>query len=200
MNQVKKYEKRFYIYQRMLNLRPTDSILDLGCGQGILITRFKNLCKHVTGVDISEEAIKIASRLNPECEFLIKDIEDLNFAKKSFDIVYCFETLQYIQNQQLALRKMFEFARRAVVISVPNYDSLWAQLIKAKQALIGIGCYPNSPTTRWFKKNQISNFPKIKYELHSFATKMEREFSGTIRFHLNRLLTNNLYIVARYDL
>ena len=197
---VKKYEKRLNVYQRMLNIGSTDSLLDLGCGSGILIKKFKRNCLKVTGVDISEKALKIASRINPDCDFLKKDILELDLPRKSFDVVSCFEVLQYIQDQQLVFKKMFQIARRSVVISVPNYDSIRAQITKVNQALFGVGNYPDSPTSKWFKQSQLNNIRNFKCELHSFVTKMGKGFLGTIKFHFTKILSHNLYIVARFDL
>ena len=184
----------------MLNLKPTDSVLDLGCGEGFLINKFKSYCTKITGVDISDKALKTASKINPNCEFFKEDIIELDLPKKPFDVVYCFEVLQYIQQKQLVFNKMFQLARRSVVFSVPNYDSFWAYITKARQALFGVQDYPDSTTKQWFKKSQLFVFPNYICEFHSFASRSQKGIRGSLKYFLKRLLKYNLFIVVRIDI
>jgi ubiquinone/menaquinone biosynthesis C-methylase UbiE len=45
-----------------LNIKPSDNILDLGCGAGTFTTEIKKLTSHVTGLDYNEYAIKICEK------------------------------------------------------------------------------------------------------------------------------------------
>lgn len=184
----------------MLDLKPTDSVLDLGCGDGLLISQFKNYCTKITGVDNSEESLKLAFKINPDAEFINEDIAKLDLPKKSYDVVYCFEVLQYIQQQQLVLKKMMQLARRSVVFSVPDFDSFWGQITKLRQILFGVKEYPDSSVKQWFRKNQLKRWSNTQYMTHSLASRLQNGFQGYLKYSLRRLLRYKLFIITRIDL
>jgi SAM-dependent methyltransferase len=184
----------------MLNLKPTDSVLDLGCGEGLLAYKFKHYCAKLTGLDLSKDALKIASQINPECEFLYGDICKTNLPKKSFDIVYCFEVLQYIKHKSPVFNEMINLARRSVIFSVPNYDCLWAQLTKARQALFGVQDYPDSPPSQWFRLDRSFTLLNVKCKYHSLASRVQTGLPGLLKYYLRILLRFRLFIIVRIDL
>jgi 2-polyprenyl-3-methyl-5-hydroxy-6-metoxy-1,4-benzoquinol methylase len=184
----------------MLNLRPTDLVLDLGCGEGLLVYKFRPHCAKISGIDISEKAVKIASRINPDSDFYRKDIVKTDFPPKSFDVVYCFEVLQYIKHKEPVFKEMFRLARRSVVFSAPNFNSFWAQIVKARQTFFGVRGYPDSPTKQWIITSQIVTTLNVNYKLHSLASRVQRGFPGLIKYYLRRLLRNQLFIIMKIDL
>jgi ubiquinone/menaquinone biosynthesis C-methylase UbiE len=68
-------------------------ILDFGCGSGIHTTEMARFAGHVTGIDISPEAIRLAQEhaqsegLAAKTTFVVKDAENLDFPPGSFDVV-----------------------------------------------------------------------------------------------------------------
>lgn len=198
--EVTSLEPRSSIYLNMLNLKSTDSVLDLGCGEGLLAYKFKPYCAKLTGVDLSKDALKIASQINPECEFLYRDISNTNLPRKSFDIVYCFEALQYIKHKTPVFNEMVKLARRSVIFSVPNYDCLWAQLAKARQALFGVHEYPDSPVSQWFRLDRPFTLLNIRCKHHSLASRVQTGLPGLLKYYLRILLRFRLFIIVRIDL
>lgn len=74
------------------------SILDVSCGGG------KNsyyLKKHfdLTGIDLSEEMLKHAKKLNPECQFIKADMRSFNLDKK-FDSIFINDGIFYLHDEQ----------------------------------------------------------------------------------------------------
>jgi 2-polyprenyl-3-methyl-5-hydroxy-6-metoxy-1,4-benzoquinol methylase len=87
-------------------------VLDVACGAG---TGSKYLvskgAKKVTGVDISEDAIREAKIWNAgekRAEFVHADAHSLPFPSCSFDVVVSFETIEHLKEPQ---RFLFECAR-----------------------------------------------------------------------------------------
>jgi 2-polyprenyl-6-hydroxyphenyl methylase/3-demethylubiquinone-9 3-methyltransferase len=73
-------------------LRPTDAVLELGCGYGRVATRLAHVGRRVVGIDVSEESIAMAKRVvdqDASCEFLCMDALALRFADGEFDAVVC---------------------------------------------------------------------------------------------------------------
>ena len=69
-----------------LDLQPTDKVLDLCCGQGVMADYMKK-ASIVVGIDISREAINQAQRLskNKKAVFVVGNARSLPFADNSFD-------------------------------------------------------------------------------------------------------------------
>jgi SAM-dependent methyltransferase len=51
------FQRRLEIAELSRHLRPNDLVLDIGCGNGWATAQLAALCRHVTGVDYSEEMI-----------------------------------------------------------------------------------------------------------------------------------------------
>jgi len=56
------------------------SLLDISCGGGKNIFTLKKQFR-VTGLDLSSEMLRLASELNPECEFLEGDMRDFSLGR-----------------------------------------------------------------------------------------------------------------------
>jgi 2-polyprenyl-3-methyl-5-hydroxy-6-metoxy-1,4-benzoquinol methylase len=75
-------------------LKPGGSILDIGCGEGILFGRLASRCRYV-GIDISEEAIARASaRAGGNAEFIAADAA-VYTPRDFFDVIIFNEVLYY---------------------------------------------------------------------------------------------------------
>ena len=91
------YLKDFFAY-----LPKNPRVLDLCCGAGYESMRMKKLGALVTGLDFSEESIRIAKERNPEIEFVIDDmLNDYSYLGK-FDGCALVAGLVHIPNEKLA--------------------------------------------------------------------------------------------------
>ena len=86
-----------------------NSILDIGCGKGVLTHVLKKHNNRILGIDISETAIENARARYPDIDFDVADIttsygltDCLNKAKEHcdefVDLVFTSETLSYLEN------------------------------------------------------------------------------------------------------
>jgi ubiquinone/menaquinone biosynthesis C-methylase UbiE len=82
-------------------LTPGASILDLGCGSGVPIDKFL-LGKgfKVTGIDISEEMIKLARNNFPGAKYLVQDMSEVDFPPNSFNAVVSFYAIFHIPREK----------------------------------------------------------------------------------------------------
>jgi SAM-dependent methyltransferase len=84
--------------------------VDIGCGQGELITRVANRFPHsaVLGVDISEKAIRLARDMNHRAEFMASDIRDPEGLHKTHPgwatHAACSEVLEHVDDEKAFLR------------------------------------------------------------------------------------------------
>src|SRR3989338_4917659 len=70
------------------------TVLDVGCGPGIYCDALNKKGFVVTGVDYSEEMIKLAKQRYPHINFIEGSGYNLPFENKSFDLVISIGTLQ----------------------------------------------------------------------------------------------------------
>ena len=72
------------------------TLLDVGCGCGRNAEMFRRLGMDVTGIDLDDASLALARQNYPEVDFQTGDIENLSFASESFDAVFSFSVLQYV--------------------------------------------------------------------------------------------------------
>lgn len=106
---------------------PFQYLLDAGCGTGEMIHLFCNDCpdKKYTGIDLSENMIKVAKRKGiANANFVVGDCENLPFEAESFDVVTCSmsfhhypEPLRFFQSLNKVLKPDGRFILRDMASS-----------------------------------------------------------------------------------
>lgn len=72
----------------MFNIKKSDMVLDLGCGDGLNISLLHKMgIKKVVGVDISEKLLKMARANNPKAKLYLGSVQKIPFKANTFDIV-----------------------------------------------------------------------------------------------------------------
>jgi trans-aconitate methyltransferase len=96
----------------LLELRGTEQILDVGCGNGKITTEIASRIRHgtVVGVDASAQMIDFAithcnAAFHPNLRFAVADVRHLPF-KDKFELVVSFNALHWIPEQELALESI----------------------------------------------------------------------------------------------
>ncbi len=108
-------------------LKPTDKVLDFGCGPGSFLAATAPLCATVTGVDISrnfvnttQETIKALSIPNALAVHIQPDV--LPFADESFDVVLMMDVVHHLENVSVSLTEVLRVLKPGarVLIFEPN--------------------------------------------------------------------------------
>jgi 2-polyprenyl-3-methyl-5-hydroxy-6-metoxy-1,4-benzoquinol methylase len=100
--------------------RASDSILDVGCGEGVFTERLASIAREVIGIDPSAIAIERASRRVPGAAFLCTTVEDFD-PRRRFDIVAAVEMLYYVESVEATLEKLRKLGR-TVILAYTNRD------------------------------------------------------------------------------
>jgi 2-polyprenyl-3-methyl-5-hydroxy-6-metoxy-1,4-benzoquinol methylase len=102
------------------------SILDVGCGEGIVTVRLAEVSRApTTGVDLGDALRAEWQRRESErVSFLACSAYDLPFADDSFDCVCALEVLEHLERPSDGLAELARVARRTLLLSVPR-EPLW---------------------------------------------------------------------------
>ncbi len=130
------------------------SVLDVGCGEGVLTARWAERLgsARVVGIDLEDPKLRRewALRRRANLEFRAMAAENLPFAAGEFDLVAAIEVLEHVPDPEHTLSEMARVAERRLLVSVPR-EPLWRALN------IGRGAYVrqfgNSPghVNHWSK-------------------------------------------------
>lgn len=93
-----------YLRKYINQIKPTDLVLDLGCGVGRFTFRLAKRCKKVWGIDASPTAIEICKikcqyMATSNAIFRVMDVRNLEFEDETFDWVFSVTVLQHITNE-----------------------------------------------------------------------------------------------------
>jgi SAM-dependent methyltransferase len=74
-------------------LKPTDAVLELGCGHGRVIQRLATKTRTVVGIDTSRDSLKLARKIIDckNCHLLEMNAVALGFHDQQFDDVVCIQ-------------------------------------------------------------------------------------------------------------
>ncbi|HXN38581.1 MAG TPA: class I SAM-dependent methyltransferase [Solirubrobacteraceae bacterium] len=121
----------------LFDLAAPSSLLDVGCGEGVLVHRWAQRLgeARVVGIDLEEESIQSgwAQRQAPNLEYRVLEAADLPFADDEFDLACAIEVLEHLPDPQRTLAEMARCARRNLLVSVPR-EPLWRMLNVARGA------------------------------------------------------------------
>jgi len=105
-------------------LSSTASILDVGCGNGVISRHLGRFGFNVTGIDVSDKAIKKAQSLNnfSNVKFVKKSAEELISEGTKYDAIICSEVLEHLSNPDALLHVLNKSLSRngKLIITVPN--------------------------------------------------------------------------------
>lgn len=128
---------------KLLKLDKNSSLLDLGCGQGILSRSTPPLAKYL-GIDSSKSLIESAKKatINPNYDFMVKDAtRPIDSAKPIFSHAIIVLALQNMENPEGAIHNAAAYlesqGKLAIVLNHPSFriprQSGWGIEDKSKQ-------------------------------------------------------------------
>jgi SAM-dependent methyltransferase len=112
------------LFLELLGARPGTRLLDVSCGPGFLVAAARARGVEAFGVDLSNEAVRLARRVCPDCGLVVGVGESLPFAVGSFDYVTCLGSLEHFLDVSRGLQEMLRAAKPGAqfCIMVPNRD------------------------------------------------------------------------------
>jgi 2-polyprenyl-3-methyl-5-hydroxy-6-metoxy-1,4-benzoquinol methylase len=115
------------------------SILDVGCGEGVLTEEWaKRLGDgRVVGIDLDDPKLRAEweRRSRPNLEFRAEEATSLSFGDEAFDLACAIEVLEHVPEPEATLSEMARVASRHLLVSVPR-EPLWRVLNMARGAYL----------------------------------------------------------------
>ncbi len=116
--------EHYHRYAVVLDLVKNKLVLDVACGEGYGSSLMSTFAMSVTGVDISDEAVRYAAAKykNKNLKFQQGSAIALDFSDASFDIVISFETIEHLAEQEQMIAELRRVLKPdgILVISSPN--------------------------------------------------------------------------------
>jgi len=121
---------------KKLSPKPEDLILEVGCSSGFLIKELKENFPQtiVLGADVVKDALHRLAHKSPGTPLFLFDLTQCPLPEASMDIVVALNVLEHIEDDVLALKKIYHLLKPGgkLIIEVPAspwlYDSFDAAL------------------------------------------------------------------------
>jgi 2-polyprenyl-3-methyl-5-hydroxy-6-metoxy-1,4-benzoquinol methylase len=162
-------------------------ILDVGCGPGWYTDKFADF-GDVTGVDISEDAIKMAKSRFPHIKFLAGNFYELSLPANSFDVVITQEVIDHVDDAAV-------FIERVAKVLKPGGHLIVACANKFVVDRLRKGNFPKQPRqhiARHFEMKTLTSLLDRHFRMIELKTIIPMGELGILRiinsYKLNRLV------------
>lgn len=191
-------------------LKPTDKILEIGCGTGSVVFELSRQGYDIAGTDISREAIAYGLEKHGDIRLQVQPAEALQFADETFDVVLSFDLFEHIAQVDRHVSEVFRVLRDGgyYLFQTPNkycnaiFATLSNRSLKWRRAHPSLHT-PGQLRRRLSEHNFETRFVKMN-TMNEFTIGKLRQLGpiGRIfeRVNFRRLplsLQTNLYVVAR---
>jgi 2-polyprenyl-3-methyl-5-hydroxy-6-metoxy-1,4-benzoquinol methylase len=135
------------------------SLLDLGCGEGVLTQRWALRLGdgRVVGIDLDDPGLHASweRRRAPNLEYRVMKAEHLPFGDGEFDVATAIEVLEHVPDPEHTIAEMARVASGHLLVSVPR-EPLWRGLNMARGAYLkDLGNTPGH-LNHWSKRSFVA--------------------------------------------
>ena len=163
--------------QKYLPATSHPTILDMGCGAGLLSNALARSGLHVTGIDLSEESLLIAQQYDStrSVRYLATDATQVPLCSESFDAVCAMDFLEHVESPVRVIQEASRLLRPGGLFFFHTFNRTPLAWLFAKQGL------------EWFVKNTPRNLhvyrlfikPKELRKLMRYAGLQPGKFVGS---------------------
>lgn len=116
------YDRFLWVDSTLLSNQFGKTILDVGCGEGTLLSMLKAKQNKVFGIDASEAGRTASQKKDIDCRVVDISTEKFPYNDDIFDIVLCLETLEHIENPHNCIWEIKRVLKEKglFIVSIPN--------------------------------------------------------------------------------
>jgi 2-polyprenyl-3-methyl-5-hydroxy-6-metoxy-1,4-benzoquinol methylase len=145
--------------EELFTLAGAESVLDVGCGEGVLTQRWAEQLgeRRIVGIDLEDPKLEAewATRRRPNLEYRAMRAEHMPFGDDEFDLASAIEVLEHVPDPEHTVAEMARVARRHLLVSVPR-EPLWRGLNIARGAYVrSLGNTPGH-VNHWSKRSFVA--------------------------------------------
>ncbi|MDB4905062.1 MAG: methyltransferase type 11 [Mucilaginibacter sp.] len=150
-------QKHAFVYQygesllELLDAKPGENILDLGCGTGHLTQRIQSLGAIVTGIDSSAEMIQQAEENFPEIKFSVANATNFYF-EEPFDAIFSNAVLHWIKDQDSLIKTVYNNLKPGgrFVAEMGGRGNVGKMIAATQQVLLKYGYVDQAAIVMWY--------------------------------------------------
>jgi 2-polyprenyl-3-methyl-5-hydroxy-6-metoxy-1,4-benzoquinol methylase len=143
----------------LFELAAPRSILDVGCGEGVLTCKWAERLGdgRIVGIDLEDAKLRAEweTRRRPNLEYRAEEATSLSFADGEFDVAAAIEVLEHVPEPERTLAEMARVAERRLLVSVPR-EPVWRITNMARGAYVrDLGNTPGH-VNHWSKRGFVA--------------------------------------------
>lgn len=142
-------------HEQAIQLLEGPRILDIGCGDGLLLEMIRKKGFKGVGVDLSEEAVRKCKVKNLDAYVIDSTSKKLPFSDGEFESVVILDILEHLYSPEVLLREAIRLSKKNIIISVPNFNSLPAR-IQVVFGNVPENNRPNKGHVYWFNYKNLT--------------------------------------------
>ena len=131
---IEKIKIHFDLKENNINFLKGISILDIGCGGGLISEPMSRLGGSVTGIDASDKNIKVADihakKNNLKINYLNKSPEQMN-VKEQFDVILNLEIVEHVDDLKLYIDACHKLLKKNGIMFTATLNRTLMSYIKA---------------------------------------------------------------------
>ncbi len=190
-------------------LRPSDKILEIGCGIGSVVFELSRQGHDIIGTDISSEAIAYGQKKYGDIHLEVQPAEALPYEDESFDVVLSFDLFEHIARIDSHVSEVARVLRPGgyYLFQTPNkysnviYETLWTKSLKWRRYHPSLHS-PGRLRRRLARHGFGARFVKMN-PVNEFTLRKLKKLGpvGYVLRHVNfcklpLVLQTNLYVIA----
>ncbi|MDY7037044.1 MAG: class I SAM-dependent methyltransferase, partial [Thermodesulfobacteriota bacterium] len=180
----------------ILDPKPGERVLDIGCGQGNHLIFFNRLRLDIHGLDASPYMINRArQRLGNRCSLKTGMAEDLPFDDNEFDLAILINTLEFLDDPLPALREAGRVAKNRVFIGVMNSLS-WHCLHRKIQCIFRKSLFHS---IRFYNLWEIKSYVQMAFGNVPIAWSCSQLWPSFMRRAAQQIVTSQLEQLGKYE-
>lgn len=107
------------LYRTLLDALRVGAMLEVGCGPGVDYAGAIATLPHInyTGVDMTQNMVDYCKATYPSGKFVVGDIHQLPFQERQFELVYCKDVLNHLDDWRTGLNELYRVSSKYVLIN-----------------------------------------------------------------------------------